>query len=135
MIAAAPTLQWSEADPPTTISTCRELDQALHKVTTRCTAKRPIIVALYVHGHEVGIGLGLQESFVNIKSWERGTLESCLITVGNGQAAHGTVFFFLNKQRTEIPARNLIPTAQARQIVREFFETGRRSTGVQWAEL
>ena len=135
MIAIVPTLQWSEADPPATISTCRELDQALHKVATRCTTKHPIIVALYVHGHEVGIGLGLSDSFVNVKSWERGTLESCLITVGDGQAARGAVFFFLGKQRTEIPRRNLIPTAQARQIVREFFETGRRSTSVQWAEL
>jgi hypothetical protein len=60
---------------------------------------------------------------------------SCLITVGDGRAKNGAVFFFLDKQRTEIPQRNLIPTAQARQIVREFFETGARSTGFQWETL
>jgi hypothetical protein len=135
MIAPASTLQWSEEEPPATVSTCHELDQALHKVTGRCTTKHPIIVALCVHGYQIGIGLGLTESFVNIKSWERGTPESSLITVGNDRALRGAVFFFLDKQRTEIPQRNLIPTTQARQIVREFFETGCRSTAVPWEKL
>jgi hypothetical protein len=135
MIAPPSTLQWSNQEPPAAVSTRRELDQALHKVSCRCSAKHPIIVALCAHGFEVGIGLGLAESFVNIKSWERGMPESSLITVGNDRAQEGASFFFLDKKRTEIPARNLIPTVQARQIVREFFETGRRSTVVQWEQL
>jgi hypothetical protein len=135
MIAPASTLQWSEAEPPATVWTCRELDQALHKVAAGCPPKRPLIAALYVHGYQVGIGLGLPKSFVNVKSWARGTPESSLITVGNDRAVRGAVFFFLDKQRTEIPQRNLIPTAQARQIVREFFKTGCRSTAVQWERL
>ena len=135
MIATTSTLRWSEEEPPVTISTGHEFDQALHKVAARCTTEHPIIVALYVHDYEVGIGLGLPESFVNIKSWERGTPESSLITVGNDRAQRGADFFFLDKHHTEIPRRNLIPTAQARQIVREFFETGSRSTSVKWEEL
>ena len=135
MIATESTLQWTEAEPPATISTRQELDQALHKVEARCNPEHPIIVALSVHGYEVGIGLGLPESFVNVKSWERGTPESGLITVGDGRAKRGAVFFFLDKQRTEIAQRNLIPMALARQIVREFFETGRRSTSVPWEKL
>jgi hypothetical protein len=135
MPAAAPTLQWSEEEPPATVSTCHELDEALHRIAGRCTAQHPVIVALYVHGCEVGIGLGLPDSFVNVKSWGRGTPESCLITVGNARAERGAVFFFLDKQHTEIPQRNLIPTTQARQIFREFFETGCRSTSVEWEEL
>jgi len=135
MLPTTPTLQWSNKEPPAVVSTGHELDQALHKVGAHCTAKHPIIVAICVHGYEVGIGLGLPESFVNIKSWERGTPESCLITVGNDQAQRGAVFFFLDTQHTEIPRRNLIPATQARQIVREFFETGSRSTSVKWEQL
>jgi hypothetical protein len=135
MIAAPPTLQWSEKEPPTPISTCHELDLALHKVAARCTAQHPIVVALCVHGYEVGIGLGLQQSFVNVKNWGHGVAESCYITVGLGQAQRDAAFFFLDTQPIEIPQRNLIPTAQARQIVRDFFETGRRSTSVRWEEL
>jgi hypothetical protein len=132
MIANASALQWSEEEPPITVSTCHELDQALHKVGLRSSAAHPIAVALYVHGYEVVIGLGLPESFVNVKSWERGTPESCLTTVGNGRAQRGVVFYFLGNRRTEIPQRNLIPMAQARQVIREFFETGARSTSVAW---
>ena len=40
-----------------------------------------------------------------------------------------------NTRHTEIARRNLIPTSQAREIVREFFETGRRSTSVKWQQL
>lgn len=135
MLATPSTLQWSEEEPPATVSTCHELDRALHKVAARCTAEHPIIIALVVHGYEVGIGLGLPESFVSIKSWGRDTPESCLITIGDAREQRGAVFFFLDKQRTEIPRRNLIPTVQARQIVREFFEAGCRSAGVQWENL
>jgi hypothetical protein len=135
MIATPPTLQWAEAEPPVTVSTCRELDQALYKVAARCTAKHPIVAALCVHGYEVGIGLGLPESFVNVKNWGHGIPKSCHITVGSGQAKHGAVFFFLNTHSMEIPQHNLISTTQARQIVREFFETGCRSTSVRWEEL
>ncbi|MGA2242298.1 MAG: Imm1 family immunity protein [Verrucomicrobiota bacterium] len=129
------TVQWSETEPPATVSTCHELDQALHQVAARCTPGHPIIVVIYVHGYQVGIGIGLHESFVHVKRPEPGAPESCLITVGGDQAKRGVVFFFLNTRHTEIPRHNLIPTSQAREIVREFFETGRRSTSVQWEEL
>ena len=125
------TLRWSEVESPATVSTRQELDEAPYKVAARCTAEHPIIVAIYPHGCEVGIALGLAERFVNIKSWEQGAPPCCLITTGDGRAKHGADFFFLGKQRTEIPQRNLIPTAQARQVVREFIETGCRSTSVK----
>jgi len=135
MATDTPTLQWSTEEPAIPVPTPHELDQALHKIAARCTAERPIIVALYAHGYEVGIGLGLPQSFVNVKSWERDTPESCLITVGDERTVHGIVFFFLNARPTEIPQRNLIPATQARQIVREFLETGNRSKSVKWEQL
>ena len=135
MSAITATVQWSETEPPATVSTCHELDQVLHQVDARCTPGHPIIVAIYVHGYQVRIGIGLHESFVHVERPKSDASESCLITVGSGQARHGVVFYFLGTRPTEIPQRNLIPTSQARGIVREFFETGRRSTNVQWEEL
>jgi hypothetical protein len=128
-------VQWSETEPPATVATCHELDQALHQVAAQCPPGHPIIVAIYVHGSQVGIGIGLHESFVHIKPPKTGAPESCLITIGGGQAKHGVVFYFLNTRPTEIPQHNLIPTSQARGIVREFFQTGRRSTNVKWEEM
>jgi hypothetical protein len=135
MTAITATVQWSETEPPATVSTCHELDQALHQVAARCSPGHPIIVVIYVHGYQLGIGIGLHESFVHVKRPEPGAPESCLITVGGDQAKRGVAFFFLNTRHTEIPRHNLIPTSQAREIVREFFETGRRSTSVKWEEL
>ena len=135
MTAITATVQWSEAGPPATVSTCHELDQALHQVAAHCTPEHPIIVAINVHGYQVGIGIGLHESFVHVKRPEPDAPESCFITVGDGQAKRGVVFFFLNTHHTEISQHNLIPTSQARGIVREFFETGRRSTSVKWEQL
>ena len=129
------TVQWSETEPPATVSTCHELDQVLHQAGARCAPERPIVVAIYVHGYQVRIGIGLHESFVHVERPKSDASESCLITVGGDQAKHGVVFYFLGTRPTEIPRRNLIPTSQARGIVREFFETGRRSTNVRWEEL
>ncbi len=135
MTAITATVQWSEAEPPVEVSTRHELDQALHQVAARCTPGHPIIVAIYAHGYQVGIGIGLHESFVSIKRPEPDAPESCFITVGGSPAKRGVVFFFLDTRHTEIPRHNLIPTSQAREVVREFFETGRRSTSVKWEQL
>ena len=35
-------------------------------------------------------------------------------------------------RRTEIPEQNLLPATKARQILREFFETGIRSINPDW---
>lgn len=135
MNAITATVQWSETGPPVVVATCHELDQALHQVAAHCTPGHPIIVAIYVHGYQVRIGIGLHESFVHVERPKSDASECRLITAGGGQARHGVVFYFLDTRPTEIPQHNLIPTSQARAIVREFFETGRRSTNVQWEEL
>ena len=116
------------------IGTCLELDRALHKAELHCTSQRPIIVSLYAHGHRLEIGLGLRDSFVSFQRCKP-TPGPSLITVGDEQADHGAVFFFLGWRCTEIPRRNLLPAAKAREILREFFETGGRSTIVEWEAL
>ncbi|HUA37665.1 MAG TPA: hypothetical protein VMA35_04610, partial [Candidatus Sulfopaludibacter sp.] len=55
------TLQCS-ANPAVMIETRLELDQALHKAELDCISQRPIIVSLYAHGHQLGIGLGLSDT-------------------------------------------------------------------------
>lgn len=128
------TLQCSEAEPAVTIGTCLELDQALHKAELHCTSQRPIIVSLYAHGHRLGIGLGLRDSFVSFQRCKP-TPGPSFITVGDARADHGAVFFFLGWRSTEIPQRNLLPATKAREILREFFKTGVRSTIAEWEAL
>jgi hypothetical protein len=86
-----------------------------------------------VHGYEVLLGLGLLESFVHV---ERESGEPpYLVTLGD-PAAEGELAFYLHEEHhTEIPRRYLISTSEALRIVREFFETGARSTSVEWEEI
>ena len=127
-------LQCSESDPAATIGTRFELDQALHQAELHCTPQQPMIVSLYAHGHRVGIGLGLQDSFVSFQRFEP-TPGPILITVGDVPDDHGAVLFFLGWRRIEIPRRHLLPVTRAREILGEFFETGVRPTIVDWEAL
>jgi hypothetical protein len=128
------TLQLSESEPATAIGTCQELDRMLHKAELRCAPEHQIVVALYVHGHRLEIGLGLPKSFVSIQRYEP-TPGPGFISVGNARADWGTVFFSHGWRRTGVPERNLLPVSEARQIFREFFETGMRSTTIDWETL
>ncbi len=135
MKSPAPTLKWSEAEPAIEISTRQELDQALHRIAAPDLAEHPIIVVIYAHNYQVGIGLGLSVSFVHVEQYGSGQAERCLITVGPNRVEGKVPFFYLGTNRVEIPRRNLIPTQQARGILREFFDTGNRSANVEWEEM
>jgi hypothetical protein len=129
------TLQCSEAEPAVTIGTSLALDQALHQAERHCNSGHPTVAYLCAHGHRVGIGLGLADSFVSIQCYEP-TPGPRLITLGGTHPAKpGAVFFFLGGRRAEIPRRNLLPAVKAREVFREFFATGARSTSVNWQAL
>jgi hypothetical protein len=130
-----PTLQWSEAEPGVTVSTCLELDQALHKIAGRKPMLRAVIATLHGHNSQVGIGLGLPISFVTIHSFNPDKSPSGMITMADSPPGQDAVFHLLDTHRTEIPRRHLIPAAQARQIVRDFLNTGSRPSTVRWEEL
>jgi hypothetical protein len=126
-------LRWSASEAPADIRSCEQLDRWLDKLSAATKPEHPSIVDVCVHGYEVGIGIGLPQSFVHV---ERDTGEGpYMITVGD-TAADGVVAFYLHgDHHTEIACRHLIPTEQAREIVREFFDTGRRSASVEWEEV
>lgn len=130
----SPTLQFSEAEPAFVFRTCLELDQALHQAETHSTSRRPIVAHLHIHGHRLGIGLGYPVSFVSIQRCEP-TPGPGFISLGDARAKLNAVFFLLGWRRMEIPQRNLVPAAKAREILREFFETGIRSTSIDWETL
>lgn len=129
------TLQCSEAEPAVTIETCLELDRALHQAELNCNAEHPIIVCLHAHGHRLGMGLGLPDSFVSIQCDQPATGPSLITLDEAHQAQRRAVFFFPGGRRAEISSRNLVPAAKAREVFREFFATGARSTSVNWQAL
>src|ERR1041384_7973656 len=107
-----PTLQWSEAEAAVTISTCLELDQALHKIAGRKCPLHATIATLYGYGSRVGIGLGLPISFVTIHSCDSVQPQQGFITIAEAPHGQDAVFYLLDTHRTEIRRPHLIPSTQ-----------------------
>ena len=127
-----PTLQWSENVQPAEVRTGEELDQLLNGLAATSEAKEfPISVRLDAHGCWVDILLGLQESFVYV---DEISPTRYYITVGDPHAEGTVNFHMFGQHHTEFESRCLIPLAAARRVFREFYDTGRRSSSVEWEE-
>lgn len=125
-------LEWSAILPRVELSTGADFEHAIDTLSARSSTGHPSIVALYAHGHQVILGLGLPESFVQIQHQDDPENQPALVTVGNA-SAHGSVaFYLLGSQHTEIPRRNLIPVDSARRLARQFLESGTVSAEVAW---
>lgn len=124
-------MRFSEGGLDVPVETCFELDKALRAAELRCASGQPIIVSLLAHGHQLQIGLGRPDSFVSFQRCGAAQVPGA-IAIGDPRANRCTAFFFAGLLRTQIPARNLLPATKARQILREFYNTGTRSTMVEW---
>jgi hypothetical protein len=129
MTTTTPTLQWSESEPPAEIQTGEQLDQLLNQLTA--TPEFPISVRLRAHDCEADILLGLPESFVYL---DEVSPTRYYITVGDSHADGVVGFHMFGQHHTEFERRHLIPIATARRVLREFFDTGRRPTSIEWEE-
>jgi hypothetical protein len=131
MTTTTPTLKWSESEPPTEVRTGEQLDQLLERLTATARPEFPISVRLQAHDCEADILLGLPESFVYLNEVSP---TRYYITVGASYVDGVVSFHLLGQHYTEFERRHLIPTATARRVLREFLDTGRRPTSVEWEE-
>ena len=126
-----PILEWSALLPRVELSTADEFDHAFDTLSAR-GRQHPSIIALYAHGHQVMLGVGLDESFVQIQEAGDPETRPALLTVGDAAADGAVAFYMLGSQQTEIPRRNLIPATTARRLARQFLTTGKVSEDVKW---
>ena len=126
-----PTLQWSEIESAKEIRTGIELDQLLDQITAVVRPEFPVSVRLRAHDCEVDILLGLDSSFVYLNETKR---RRYFVTIGDLYFDGVVSFSLLSQHHTEFERRHLIPMADARRVLREFFEAGKRSTSVEWEE-
>lgn len=125
-------LEWSDIQPRVELATPEEFDHAVDRLAARASPERPTIVALYAHDHQVLLGLGSPESFVQVQQWDEPGVNPALITVGDAARDGVLAFYLLGSHKTEIPRRNLIAAATARRIARQFLATGKVSEEVAW---
>jgi hypothetical protein len=125
-------LEWSAIQPRVELPTPADFDHAIDRLSARASAERPSIVALYAHGHQVMLGLGLPESFVQIQDSGDPENNPALLTVGDAAADGVVAFYLLGSQQTDIPRRNLIPATTARRLARQYLTSGKVSEEATW---
>jgi hypothetical protein len=125
-------LHSSEHEPPSEVHDTAQLDAELDRIAAGCPPTRPTIVDLQVHHHSVTFGLGLPETFVQIRS-DSGM--PYFITVGDPNAIGVVTYYFMGDHHTEILRRHHVNSVIGREIVREFFTTGQRPMRVSWEEV
>jgi Immunity protein Imm1 len=125
-------LEWSDTQPRVELTTAQEFEDALDRLALKCKPDHPSIVALYAHDHQLLIGLGLPQSFVQIQRWDDPGSRPALVTVGDSNAIGEVAFYLFGSHHTEIPRRHLIPTPMARQLALQFFESGQVKQVVDW---
>lgn len=131
MTTTTPALQWSVSEPPVEVRTGEQLDQLLDRIVAKCQPDHPISVILQAHGYDAHILLGQSESFVYL---DEVAASRHFVTVGDSRADGVIGFHLFGQHHTEFERRYLIPAVAARRVLREFLETGLRSTAVQWEE-
>lgn len=127
-----PILEWSDIQPRVELPSLNDFDHAIDRLAARATADRPSIVALYAHGHQVMLGLGLPHSFVQIQQSDDPDNQPALVTVGDAAAEGEVEFYYLGSHHTAIPRRNLVPSTTARRLARSFLESGKVSEEAAW---
>jgi len=108
-----------------------ELDRLLDGIAATTSAEFPIIVLVYAHNYQVG--LGAEERFLHFE------LESgeppYMISVGDDSAEGELAFYLSGNHHTEISRRNLIPAVKARQALYEWIRTEVRPSDIEWEEV
>jgi len=126
-------IHWSEREPAAAVSDLEQLDERLDSIASKHSTGSPTIVEVCAHQQVLTLGLGLPESFVQIKS--DSNMPPYLVTVGDGDPDGVVTFYFMGNHHTEIPRRHLISASLARDVVRDFFNTGQQSNRVEWEEI
>jgi hypothetical protein len=122
--------RWSETEPSVAIESVDDLDRFLD--FAEASSEHPTAVSVEVHGYGVDILVGHDTSFVHMTP-EDPDQHPYYITVG--KTSDGYLDFWLYSwHHTQIESRHLIPKALAREAFREFFQTGRLSTAVEWEQ-
>jgi hypothetical protein len=125
-------IQWS-SDDVACVNSIRELDPLLDRLHEEHQDVQPILATVEStsNGDSLAIGLGRPQS---VLTFVPGSGDPPYFSsVGDGEGDEVLEFSFMG-DLSEIPVRNAVPIAVARQAMREFIETGALSKKVRWEQ-
>jgi hypothetical protein len=124
-------VEWGE-DDGAWVSSVQELDWLLDDLA-RTAADKPFVVELISHeGDSMSVGLGSEES---VLSWVSADGNPPYYASRGNREAEGTVAFFYGGSWSEFPKWSAVPMAEARAVMRQFFQTGERPASIDWEEV
>jgi hypothetical protein len=127
-------LVWNE-NGSAEIMSVAELDALLDDLASRAEKGDPFMVELSAeNGDLMSLGLGQDMS---VLSYTPASLDPpYLASVGEeNEENDGVIVFNYAGQETEFPLASAVPTSDAREAFRVFFETGALADNIQWAEV
>jgi hypothetical protein len=125
-------VRFSQYEPPIKCHSLDEVDAALDKLHSEACPECPLAVAIPVFDHEVGIGLGVDPTFLVLHFAPYDG--EYYLAVGNGDARGEAVMFYGPYQDSYWRPKNLIPLADARAGVRYFLEHQKGISSVRWED-
>jgi hypothetical protein len=124
------TVGWEENE--VVVGSMQELDALLDRITGEAEATElPMIAVLgREDGSTLSIGLGRPYSVLSFID----ASHDPPYFMSRGEERSDPVAFVFSGEMTEFPPWSAIPTEQAREGIRHFFETGELSPKVDWVE-
>jgi Immunity protein Imm1 len=114
------------------VASVQELDALLDRITAEAEADLPMIAVLgREDGSTLSIGLGRPYS---VLSFLDGSYDPPYFISRGEEERSEPVAFVFSGEMSEFPPWSAIPTEQARESMRHFFETGELSPKVDWVE-
>ena len=127
-------LEWSEAEPPTSVTSAPALRKQLQALHAR-HARFPVTVqVVFDDGSSLYIGVGSRETAVTIHERVAGSEWTREWTSVGDPSRQGEVDFHLLGHHTPHAASSVIPFDIAVDCVVHYFETRRRLRAVRWLD-
>ncbi len=121
---------WSGFEPSMDIDSVDDLDRFVEYAEGTCA--RPTAITIDAHGYRVDLLVGHDKSFIHMTP-EDFDDRPYFVTLGD-LTGDGLDYWLHSWHHSWIDSRHLVDKSLAREAFREFFRTGKLSTGVKWEE-
>jgi hypothetical protein len=121
---------WSEVESLVEIESVDDFDRFIDR--TSAASARPTAISVKAHGYRADLLVGHRFSFVHLTP-DDPEANSYFVTVGR-TGERGVDFWLHSSHHTWFDGRHLVPTEHARAAFREFFQSGRLSSAVEWEQ-
>ena len=126
---------WSHKDKAVQVHNVAELDRVIDSVIESECIEYPTVIEVEAYGYVLSMAVGLPDSFVQITP--DSNLPPYLVAIAANSADDEDTFdfYFQGFHHTEIPRRNILEFAKARELCRAFVVTGSIPKEIEWEEV